>query len=62
MGRTAAGMLPQTASRVIAKTRFAEIAESRIAIIDDDPLNVRLIRRQMELLGFQSVLGLSDPL
>lgn len=39
----------------------SEIAQARIAIIDDDPLNVRLIRRQLEKLGFRALLGLSDP-
>lgn len=38
-----------------------EIAQARIAIIDDNPLNVRLIRRQLEKLGFRALLGLSDP-
>jgi CheY-like chemotaxis protein len=37
------------------------MAHTQIAIIDDDPLSVRLIRRQMEKLGFRSLLGLSDP-
>lgn len=45
-----------------AAGRLTEVAQARIAVIDDDPLNVRLIRRQMERLGFQTVLGLSDPL
>lgn len=37
-----------------------ELALARIAIVDDDPLNVRLIRRQLEKLGFNHLLGLSD--
>ena len=38
-----------------------ELAQARIAIIDDDPLNVRMIRHQLGKLGVRSLLGLSDP-
>jgi putative two-component system response regulator len=36
-------------------------ATAQIAIIDDEPLNVRIIRRQLNQVGYQTLLGLSDP-
>lgn len=38
-----------------------DIGSARIAIIDDETLNVRLIRHQLEKLGYRFLLGLSDP-
>ena len=33
---------------------------ARIAIVDDEPLNVRLIRHQLEKLGYRFILGILD--
>lgn len=33
---------------------------ARIAIVDDEPLNVRLIRHQLEKLGYRFILGVLD--
>ncbi len=45
----------------VAREVPPEIAEARIAIIDDDPLIVRVIRRHLERLGYRLLLGLSEP-
>jgi putative two-component system response regulator len=43
-------------------TLFAlELASARIMIVDDEPLNVRMIRHQLGKLGYQNLLGISDP-
>ncbi|QDT54356.1 Cyclic di-GMP phosphodiesterase response regulator RpfG [Caulifigura coniformis] len=47
-------------SRSSAVGRLSEISHARIAVIDDDLLNVRLIRRHMQMLGFENILGISD--
>jgi putative two-component system response regulator len=39
-----------------------DLSSAKIAIIDDEPLNVRIIRHQLEKLGYRFLLGLSDPL
>jgi putative two-component system response regulator len=39
----------------------AEIRSAKIAIIDDEPLNVRLIQRQLQKLGYAFLQGISDP-
>jgi len=49
-------------SRSSAVGRLSGISHARIAIIDDDQLNVRLIRRHMQMLGFENLLGISDSL
>ena len=36
------------------------VKQARIAVIDDEPLNVRLIRHQLEKLGYRYVLGILD--
>jgi putative two-component system response regulator len=36
------------------------IKMARVAIVDDEPLNVRLIRHQLEKVGYQFILGILD--
>jgi putative two-component system response regulator len=38
-----------------------QIAFARIAIIDDDEINVQMITRRLERLGFRTLIGFSDP-
>lgn len=52
---------PKTCESTHAPGVTGEFAQARIAIIDDDPLNVRMIRYRLQKLGVRTLLGLSDP-
>jgi len=61
MPATASPDLHDPVSDTTAPQTPPDIAAARVAIVDDDPLIVRLIRRQLEKLGYRLLLGLSDP-
>lgn len=48
--------------RTPVATHKFERSSTKVAIIDYEPLNDRLIRRQLEWLGHRFLVGLSDPL
>lgn len=44
-----------------ASSDLLDIGTAKVAIIDDESINVRLISRQLERIGYRFLLGLSDP-
>lgn len=62
MAEAALSDILQPALNASARLIPRELALAHIAIVDDDPLNVRLIRRQLEKLGFSQLLGVSNSL
>src|SRR4051812_36499582 len=53
-------LLPECLEEVAVEHSSA-VASAKIAIIDDEQLNVRLIRRQLEKIGCRFLLGITDP-
>jgi putative two-component system response regulator len=59
--RSDVGQLDVPAAAVPSELSDDALA-AKILVIDDEPLNVRLIRRQLEKIGYRYVLGITDPL
>ena len=57
---TDAKSLGAVQSLVAGPAISVENSQAKIAIVDDEPLNVRLIHNQLEKLGYRFLLGLSD--